>query len=34
LFATTFIIEEVPVERQDALFRSEDIHILRMMKKS
>jgi len=34
LFATVFTIEAVPSERQDPVFRSEDIHILRMMRKS
>jgi len=34
LFATAFTIDSVPPERQDPVFQSEDIHILRMMKKS
>ena len=32
LFATVFTIEPVPAERQDPVFQSEDIHILRMRK--
>lgn len=34
LFATLFTMKLVPSERQDPVFQSEDIHILRMMKKS
>jgi len=34
LFATVFAIEPVLPERQDPVFQSEDIHILRMTRKS